>query len=225
MSGTLIVLEGTDGSGKSTQFSLAVQDPGAGAAPLPAADFSPIPAALLRADPHVSGRRIRPPPLGCESLRGLRLLCSGPLCFLEKGVGRVLYRRRAGALRPVYHLQRGPSGLQAARTGVGGLFQWLYDFEHAKLGLPRPDLVVYLDMPTERSIALLRAREQATHTQGDIHEVDAGYLALCRKTALRAAECLGWRTVACVDAGRRSASGGGDPPGYFSADPADSSVR
>ena len=41
---------------------------------------------------------------------------------LEKGVGRVLYRRRAGALRPLYHLQRRPSGLQAARTGVGGLF-------------------------------------------------------------------------------------------------------
>lgn len=64
-----------------------------------------------------------------------------------------------------------------------------------------PGLIWWSIWTCDRALlAALRAREQATHTQGDIHEVDAGYLALCRKTALRAAECLGWRTVACVDA-------------------------
>ena len=29
--------------------------------------------------------------------------------------------------------------------------------------------------------------------------MDTGYLALCRRTALRAAECLGWVRVPCVD--------------------------
>lgn len=43
---------------------------------------------------------------------------------------------------------------------------WLDDFEHDKLGLPRADLVLYLDMPTHRSLELLRSREAATHTQG-----------------------------------------------------------
>ena len=53
---------------------------------------------------------------------------------------------------------------------------------------------------TERqNVELLRSREEATHTKGDIHEVDTDYLALCRRTALRAADCLGWHKVPCVD--------------------------
>jgi dTMP kinase len=75
---------------------------------------------------------------------------------------------------------------------------WLEDFEYNKMGLPRPDLVLYLDMPTERAVDLLRQREEATHTQGDIHELDTGYLSACRTCALQAAEHLGWREVACL---------------------------
>ena len=75
---------------------------------------------------------------------------------------------------------------------------WLDDFEHDKLGLPRADLVLYLDMPTHRSLELLRSREAATHTQGDIHEVAPDYLAACRDSALQAARLLGWQVIPCV---------------------------
>ena len=75
---------------------------------------------------------------------------------------------------------------------------WLDDFEHDKLGLPRADLVLYLDMPTRCSLELLRSREAATHTQGDIHEVDPDYLAACRDSALQAARLLGWQVIPCV---------------------------
>ncbi len=85
----------------------------------------------------------------------------------------------------------------------GAFFDWLFDFEYRKLGLPQPDMVVYLDMPTQQSVQLLRSRESQTHTKGDIHEVDTDYLALCRQTALRASEHYGWYRVECVDeAGR-----------------------
>lgn len=57
--------------------------------------------------------------------------------------------------------------------------RWLDDFEHHKMGLPRPDLVLYLDMPTDRAVSLLRQRESDTHTQADIHELDTGYLSAC----------------------------------------------
>ena len=67
-----------------------------------------------------------------------------------------------------------------------------------KLGLPRADLVLYLDMPTRCSLELLRSREAATHTQGDIHEVDPDYLAACRDSALQAARLLGWQVIPCV---------------------------
>ena len=80
-----------------------------------------------------------------------------------------------------------------------GFFRWLFEFECDRLGLPRPDAVFYLDMPTQRAVELLRRREGETHTAGDIHEVDTGYLALCRSTALRAARYLGWQVIPCVD--------------------------
>ena len=47
----------------------------------------------------------------------------------------------------------------------------------------------------------LRARETATHTQADIHELDTGYLAACRESALQAAKLLGWKVLPCVDEG------------------------
>ena len=62
-----------------------------------------------------------------------------------------------------------------------------------------PDLVLYLDMPTERAVDMLRQRERDTHTQGDIHETDSAYLATCRQAALEAAERYGWTKIPCLD--------------------------
>lgn len=90
---------------------------------------------------------------------------------------------------------------------------WLDDFEHDKLGLPRADLVLYLDMPTRCSLELLRSREAATHTQGDIHEVDPDYLAACRDSALQAAPAPGLAGHPLRHGGRPPAHGRGDPPG------------
>ena len=81
----------------------------------------------------------------------------------------------------------------------GDFLRWLDDFEHAKLGLPRPDLVLYLDMPTAQAVELLRRREADTHTTADIHELDTGYLSACRDCALQAAQLLGWKVIPCVD--------------------------
>ena len=81
-------------------------------------------------------------------------------------------------------------------------FRWLYEFEFGKLGLPKPDLVLYLDMPTGASVSLLRHREAATHTQADIHERDNAYLAACRETASHAADVLDWQRIPCTEDGQ-----------------------
>jgi dTMP kinase len=80
-------------------------------------------------------------------------------------------------------------------------WHWLYEFEFDKLGLPRPDLVLYLDMPTDQSVHLLRSREEATQTHADIHEQDTAYLAACRGAACKAAEVLGWTKIPCTKDG------------------------
>ena len=80
-------------------------------------------------------------------------------------------------------------------------FRWLYEYEYGRLGLPKPDLVCYLDMPTELALSLLRSREERTHTQADIHERDGAYLAECRRCALSAANVLGWTVIPCAAGG------------------------
>ena len=78
---------------------------------------------------------------------------------------------------------------------------WLYDFEYAKMGLPKPDLVIYLDVPTDFTQKLLRSREAATNTTADIHEQDMQYLATCRETGRAAAAYYGWTVINCVKDG------------------------
>ena len=79
-----------------------------------------------------------------------------------------------------------------------GFLNWLYDFEYDKLGLPRPDLVIYLDVPTDFTEKMLRHRETETHTHADIHEQDMQYLATCRRMGRAAAEHYGWTVIRCV---------------------------
>ena len=78
---------------------------------------------------------------------------------------------------------------------------WLYNFEYAKMGLPKPDLVIYLDVPTDFTQKLLRHREAATNTTADIHEQDMQYLATCRETGRAAAAYYGWTVISCVKDG------------------------
>ena len=80
-------------------------------------------------------------------------------------------------------------------------FSWLYDFEYMRMSLPRPDLVICLDMPTETAIELMRRREQQSGTHADIHERDEAYLRQCRETALEAAQYYGWTVVPCTENG------------------------
>lgn len=79
----------------------------------------------------------------------------------------------------------------------GAFLDWLFDFEYHLLGLPQPDLVFYLDLPTELSEQMLRSRETATGTTADIHEADRQYLAESRKAGRQAAERCGWQLIDC----------------------------
>ena len=79
---------------------------------------------------------------------------------------------------------------------------WLFDFEYQKLGLPAPDRVLYLDLPTELSEQMMRRREAATHTHADIHEQDEAYLRSCRESAARVVDWCSWQRIRCDRDGR-----------------------
>ena len=63
---------------------------------------------------------------------------------------------------------------------------------------PKPDLVLYLDMPTEITEKMMRQREAATGTHADIHEQDETYLKNCRAAAREIVKDCGWTVIRCA---------------------------
>ncbi|MDO4816201.1 MAG: deoxynucleoside kinase [Bacillota bacterium] len=74
-------------------------------------------------------------------------------------------------------------------------FRWLYDLEYVKMELPKPDLVIYLDVDIETSLARMQHRQEKTNTEADIHEKDIAYLKNCLRVADRAADYYGWTRI------------------------------
>jgi len=77
---------------------------------------------------------------------------------------------------------------------------WLWNFEFDMFGLPKPNCVVFLDMPPEYAARLMeRRKNKITGSEGkDIHERDAVYLNQVYKCALWLAEKYGWHRISCV---------------------------
>ena len=78
---------------------------------------------------------------------------------------------------------------------------WLEDFEYGKLALPRPDLVLFLDMDPAVSRRLIAARAAASGAARDIHERDEDYLVRCHRASVNLAARCGWQRVRCSEAG------------------------
>jgi dTMP kinase len=76
---------------------------------------------------------------------------------------------------------------------------WLYDYEFNRLGLPKPDKVIFLNMSVEYSQKLLSKRYKNDDTKKDIHEENVEYLKKCYDCAMKAAKKLGWTVIDCFD--------------------------
>lgn len=73
---------------------------------------------------------------------------------------------------------------------------WLYDFEFNKLAIPSPDLTLFLEVPVDISLGLIKARSEETGREIDIHE-NAEHLNRAYSAALFSAKALDWKTVHC----------------------------
>ena len=200
MAGKLIVFEGTDGSGKSTQFQKLCQrvtQTGREFQKLVFPQYSEPSSALIRM--YLNGE-FGPRPEDVNPYAASAFYAVDRYASYKKVWG-TYYERGGLILTDRYTTSNAVhQTVKCPPQERGEFLRWLDDFEHTKLGLPRPDLVLYLDMPTDQAAALLRRREADTHTQADIHELDTAYLASCRESALQAADLLGWKVIPCVGA-------------------------
>ena len=77
---------------------------------------------------------------------------------------------------------------------------WEETLEYDTLGLPKPDLIFFIEMPVEKSLELARARaEYKTGESKDIHEEDTSYMTKSYNNGLSLAKQLGWKIIHCVD--------------------------
>lgn len=197
--GLLFVIEGLDGCGKSTQLPL-VSD-------------------ALKAR-GLQNRAISYPDYESESSALVRLYLSGAFGDAATDVnpyaasGFYAVDRYASYKQFWQHdFENGVSILAGRYVSSNAIYQmtklpreewdafltWLADHEYNKLGLPRPNAVVFLDMPLALSQKLLLQRYEGHDDRKDIHERDLDFLAKCREAALYAAQREGWHILPCAD--------------------------
>ena len=81
---------------------------------------------------------------------------------------------------------------------------WLWDFEFNLYGLPVPSEVFFLNMPVEKCLELIKNRENKfSHTQKkDIHEKDETHLRESYNEALKVSKKYNWYEIKCVKDGK-----------------------
>ncbi len=198
MRGKLIVFEGTDGSGKATQARLMAQRLEREGRPFRVIDFprygNPFAEPVQR---YLNGALGDKP--GDVNAYGASVFFAVDryASYREEWgrdyeAGKLILANRYTTSNAVHQASKLPRGEREA------FLQWLFDLEYNRLELPEPDLVIYLDLPTEISEAMMRRREAATHTAADIHEQDSDYLRACRENARQVVEYCRWRRIDCA---------------------------
>ncbi len=196
MNGRLIVIEGLDGSGKATQTELLYK---------------------YILSKNIYCTRLSYPNYESDSSALVKMYLGGELSDNAEGVS-------AYAASAFYAVDRCADYLKyhKSRYESGGLFisdryatsnavyqtaklpkenwdeflDWLEDLEYAKLGVPKPDVVIYLDMDINVSQRLL-AKRYSDGGSKDIHELDTGFLECCREAAMYCVKHYGWQYIRC----------------------------
>lgn len=196
--GKLIVIEGTDGSGKSTQFKLLtarLKEENHTFQKLVFPQYAEPSSALIR---MYLGGEFGDKPSDVNAYAASAFYAVDRYASYKKVWGE--WYEKGGLVLSDRYTTSNAVHQASKETGrqQEAFLEWLYDFEYNKLGLPRPDLIIYLDVPTDFTEKLMRRREQDLGTHADIHEQDLEYLATCRRTGRAAAEYYGWTVIQCV---------------------------
>lgn len=190
--GKLIVFEGTDGSGKGTQFALLVEYLKSKNIPFETMDFPRYKTSFFGklAGDMLAGSfgesiasELAVLPFACDRW----LVKETLLKWLDEG--KIVVSNRYTASSAVYHAAKLPTEKQYA------FIDWLYKLEQEVIGLPHEDAVLYCHIPVALSQYLVEKRgkkdmyEENEEMQKSVERI---YLDLATHRS-------GWKTIECMD--------------------------
>lgn len=200
MKGKLIVIDGTDGSGKGTQTELLVKRLESEGYPVAMADFprhGQRSAALV--DDYLNGDFGTPEQVGayrasifyaCDryaaSFEIRKWLEEGKIVICNRYVSANM-GHQAGKIKEIPEVEK--------------FLLWLEDLEYVKFGIPRPDATILLYMPVAIGQQLVDKKGHRDYVGGekrDIHEADINHLNDAASAYLYVAKKYDWPIIQCA---------------------------
>ena len=199
MKGKFIVIEGTDGSGKKTQAKILCEK-------LNEAGIN----CIVQSFPNYDSPACTPVKMylngefgdiGCldayqaNSLYAVDRLCTmmGLKDHIENG-GSIVFDRYVEST--MLH----QAALIENQEERDKFLNYVNDFEFRKLKLPKPDLVIFLDVPVEVSKKLADSRgEYKSGNKKDILEQDISHLTKAYNSGKYVANKYGWTQISCLN--------------------------
>ena len=193
--GRLIVLEGIDGSGKSSQYRricARMEKDGIDYNHIVFPRYDKESSALIRM--YLSGQ-FGTHPDDVNAYAASTFYAVDRFASFREDWGKI-YNNGGLIISDRYTTSNAVhQGSKLSDEELPAFFRWLSDLEYVKMGLPKPDLVIYLDVDLETSLARMKRRQEKNSTKADIHEKDVDYLRRCLHTADMAAEYYGWKRI------------------------------
>ncbi len=197
--GTLIVIEGLDGSGKATQSQLlfdALNGRGVPVMRVSFPNYESDSSALVKM--YLRGE-FGSHPDDVNAFAASSFYAVDRYADYKKNWqnfyarGGVVIADRYTTSNAVHQCSKLPS------EDWDAFLSWLEEFEYHLLGIPSPDLTIYLRVEPEVSQRLMLERYHGDEGKKDIHEKDLEYLHRSQKAARYCAQRLNWLQIPCCD--------------------------
>lgn len=202
MKGTLIVLEGIDGSGKETQASLLekkLKEKGREVMHISFPDYESPSSALVKM--YLKGDFGKNPedvnPYAASLFYAVDRFASYRMKwkdFYQKG--GIIIADRYTTSNMVHQMTK-----YEDKKARKDFLTWLEKTEYEELELPRPDLVILLDIPLAVSENLVKERARQGGSM-DIHEQHLDYLRKCHDAYQELVNLYGWKRIPCTEEGK-----------------------
>lgn len=204
MSGKLIVIEGTDCSGKETQSNLLFEALKKHSIPVEKLGFPmyDTPTGKIVGGPYLGkesisegwfpegANHVEPKVAALYYAADRRYNCNKIKTLLEQGTNVILDRY-------VYSNMAHQGGKILDMYERMNMYAWLDILEFKLLELPKPDIAIFLHMPYQSALELRKNRPE----KADQHEASMEHLKHAENAYLELAQTYKWKTIECVEEG------------------------